>query len=139
VSLLSINKLIIKTKNVYGQFIRYLFVGGLAFLCDFSLLFLITHFLHVHYLLSAMISFIVGLIVNYYLSSIWVFDQRRVKNLSVEFLIFSLIGLVGLGLNEIFMYLLTDVVSINYLLSKGITTGLVLIWNFVARKIILFS
>jgi len=124
---------------VFPQFCRYSVVGGVAFACDFAVLFALTHFLGVHYLVSACIGFTVGLCVNYVLSTRYVFDRRSVKNKRVEFLVFGLIGLAGLGLNALFMWLFTEIARLHYLGSKVVSTVFVYLWNFFARKYSLFS
>jgi putative flippase GtrA len=121
------------------QLLRYAFVGGLAFLVDFGTLFILTEYVHVHYLVSAAIAFIFGLTVNYILSVKWVFNIRTVGNRWLEFLLFALIGLVGLGLNELFLWIITEILAIYYLISKIITTIIVYFWNFFDRKYLLFN
>ena len=98
-----------KTNNTLLQLFRYTFVGGFAFLVDFGTLFVLTEYFKIYYLVSAGIAFILGLIINYILSVIWVFNSRAMENRLLEFLLFALIGLVGLGLNELFLWILTDI------------------------------
>ena len=131
--------LVESTNNTFLQLFRYTFVGGCAFLFDFGLLWFLTEKGHWHYLLSATLSFLVGLFVNYFLSKIWVFNTSILKNKGLEFLIFALIGIVGLGLNNLFLWVFTDLCSIYYMISKILTTGIVYFWNFFARKKILFN
>lgn len=128
-----------KTNNTLHQLFRYTFVGGLAFLVDFGTLYFLTEFFHIHYLVSAGIAFIFGLTVNYFLSILWVFSSRTMENRLLEFFLFALIGLVGLGLTELFLWILTDIFLIYYLLSKIITTIIVYFWNFFVRKLMLFN
>jgi putative flippase GtrA len=128
-----------KTDNTFLQLIRYTFVGGFAFLIDFGTLFMLTEYLDFHYLLSAGIAFTLGLVTNYLISIRWVFATRNFSNKKLEFIMFMVIGLVGLGLNELFIWIFTDLFAIYYLLSKILTTMLVYLWNFFARKMILFS
>lgn len=128
-----------KTNNTYLQLFRYTFVGGFAFLVDFGTLYFLTEYLYFHYLISAGIGFVFGLTANYFLSVLWVFHSRTMENRFMEFLLFSLIGFVGLGLTELFLWILTDILMIYYLLSKIITTLFVYFWNFFARKLILFN
>ena len=106
---------------------------------DFGTLYILTEYFNIDYLVSAGIAFIFGLIINYFLSVKWVFNNRAMENRLVEFLLFTLIGLVGLGLNELFLWILTDILLIYYLLSKIITTIIVYLWNFFARKLLLFK
>lgn len=128
-----------KTDNILYQLIRYTFVGGLAFLVDFCTLYALTEFLGFHYLLSAGIAFIMGLLTNYLISIKWVFTSRTLDNRKLEFLIFTIIGLIGLGLNELFLWIFTSLAGLYYLFSKILTAILVYLWNFFARKFILFS
>lgn len=128
-----------KTNSTFIQLFRYTFVGGFAFLVDFGTLFILTEYFKIHYLISAGIAFLFGLIINYFLSVKWVFNNRNVKNKGLEFIMFMIIGLVGLGFNELFLWIFTDILLIYYLLSKVISTILVYLWNFFARKYILFN
>jgi putative flippase GtrA len=128
-----------KSDNLIVQLLRYTVVGGIAFLFDFGTLYLLTEYLKVYYLLSAAIAFMLGLTINYLLSIIWVFEKRTVKSKNLEFMIFGLIGLVGLGLNEFFMWFLTDILTFHYLFSKIISTFCVYFWNFFIRKFALFN
>lgn len=79
--------LTVQTNSILIQLLRYTVVGGLAFIVDFSTLYFFTEFFGFHYLISAAIAFIFGLIVNYYLSIKWVFSTRKMNNVLTEFLI----------------------------------------------------
>lgn len=122
-----------------GQFLRYFIVGGAAFVVDFTALFLLTEFLHLHYLLSATIAFMGGIAVTYAFAVTWVFDQRSADNRLYEFAVFAVVGGVGLGLNVFLMWLLTELVGLHYLGSKVVAAAAVFIFNFAARKTLLFS
>ena len=133
-------KLLYKTTDdFFIQLFRYVFVGGFAFLVDYGILFFLTEYVGLHYLLSATCSFLAGLIVNYLISTTWVFNQSKLKNKWIEFVVFGLIGIVGLGFNNLFLYLLTDKIGIHYMISKIIVAAIVMLWNFIARKVILFK
>ena len=77
--------------------------------------------------------------MNYLLSIFWVFSESRYREKRIEFAIFAFIGVIGLGLTEGLMWLFTDLAGLHYLLSKLITAALVLLWNFIARKAVLFT
>jgi putative flippase GtrA len=128
-----------KSDKTSVQFFKYVFVGGIAYCVDFGSLFFLTEVVKIHYLVSAAIAFILGLLTNYALSIFWVFSKRTLANKRTEFLIFSMIGLVGLGLNEVIIWLFTESMHFHYLISKIFSTVVVFLWNFTARKKILFS
>ena len=126
------------TGSLSHQFARYLVVGGLAFAVDFGSLYLLTEFAGLHYLFSAAVAFLFGLTANYCLSRLWVFDRRTMDNVALEFFVFTVIGVVGLGLTEGLLWFLSEKMHLYYLVAKAISAGVVLVWNFGARKLILF-
>lgn len=133
------NRIKRKTDNVFIQIIRYFISGGIAAIADFGLLYLLTEFLGLYYLLSAVISFSVGLLITYLFSITWIFNQRRISNRWIELLIFGGIGAVGLLLTYLFMQYFTEVINLHYMLSKVLTTIIVFFWNFLTKRFILFT
>lgn len=121
------------------QLFRSLIVGGLSFCMDTAVLWLLEH-MGMHYLLAAVFGFIAGVTVNYLLSSFFVFSALTPTLCrTAEMLIFLLISLVGLGLTELLMWLFTDRLGVFLLLSKVISTVIVYVWNFLARRLILYK
>jgi putative flippase GtrA len=131
--------LILPTDDILIQVGRYFFTGGLAFVIDFSFLYVLTNKFHFYYLVSAAVSFSIGLIVNFFLCKIWIFKKAVVQSKIIEFFFVLLIGAIGLLLNEIFIWFFTDKIKLFYLLSKIITAAIVLAWNFLARKLTLYN
>ena len=126
------------TDNIFLQFFRYQFVGGLAFLVDFFLLFFFTSYCGIYYLLSGILSFIISVIVNYVLSVVWVFNPDKSKNHIVEFNSFLVISVIGLGFTELLLFIFTDYLSLYYLYSKILSAVIVMFWNFGARRVFLY-
>lgn len=120
------------------EFIRYGVASALALTTDTATLWFLTSIIGIPYLLSGAIAFVVGLIMIYILSVYWVFARRAFENRWIEFLVFSLIGLVGLAINEAILYFLTSVFGFFYLVSKLASVAFVFTWNFAARKWLLF-
>lgn len=128
-----------KSDQTLIQLLRYGFVGACAYTVDFGSLIIFTEFLNIHYLISAALAFILGLITNYLLSIFWVFSKRSMEDKRKEFVVFTIIGMVGLGFNELFIWIFTEMAQFHYLISKLISTVFVFFWNFAARKKLLFS
>lgn len=127
-----------KTDSLIIQLIRYTIVGGLAFAIDFGLLFILTEYIGLFYVLSATLSFIAGLLVNYFISTSWIF-KSVIKNKQIEFTLFALIGVIGLGLNDLLIWIFTEKFHLYYMFSKLVTAVLVYLWNFFGRKYFLFN
>lgn len=120
------------------QFIRYLVVGGAAYVVDFGTLAVGTRVLGMHYLLAAAAGFLLGLVVNYVIAVRWVFAQRKLSQRWAEQLGYLGIGLVGLGINQAVLWGLVDHGGWDPLVAKLVCGAVVLFWNFAARKLLLF-
>lgn len=135
------------TENTLIQFFRYCFVGGLAFLADFAVSWLLFRFVFGEQKsfgwVANSLSFIAGLAVNYVISTFWIFKNSKVENKFVEFISFAAIGVVGLlitiGITKLFELWLGDKTSLFQIIAKLVATAVSFLWNFFARKILLYS
>ena len=124
-------------KKLINQIAKFGVVGGLAFLIDYGIMALLTEVFSVNYLLSTTISFIISVIFNYIMSIFWVFDVDQDKNKRTVFTVFIVLSVIGLLLNDLFMWVFVDGMMIHYLIAKIIATFLVMIYNFITRKLFL--
>lgn len=127
-----------KMKKLINQLKNFGIVGVLAAIIDFGLLYILTDFFYVYYVISAGFSYVISTIFNYYASMKYVFKSKYDKNeRKKEFIIFVILSVIGLLLNEVFMFTLVEFAVIHYITAKVIATILVMIWNFISRKIFL--
>ena len=124
-------------KKLIAQFAKFGVVGGIAFLIDYGVMVLLTEVFGVNYLVSATISFIVSVVFNYLASMRYVFTHKEDMSRRREFIIFIVLSVIGLGLNDLCMWFFTGLLGISYLISKIIATAIVMVYNFVTRKIFL--
>jgi len=68
----------------------------------------------------------------------WAFGKRSMQNKTAEFLIFIIIGVIGMGLNALILWLWTGLLGLNYLLGRLVSAVIGYVWKFAARKIALF-
>ena len=137
-----------KLKPLIKEFARYLIVGGTAALVDWSTLYLTYNYVFANsgdwrLTLATAVGFTAGLIYNYILSLVWVFKSAKERNKGKTlgaFLIFVVIGVIGLLLTIGGMELGCSLVGEqNYMYVKIFVTGIVLIWNYAARKLLIFK
>jgi len=126
-----------KTENLLIQIFKFGIVGGIAFLIDYIVLFCCKEFIGLSVLLSAAIAFTVSVIYNYIASVKWVFDVNKEKSAKKNFVIFIILSIIGLIITEIIMWIGSDIMKINYLIVKIIATAIVMVFNFITRKIFL--
>ena len=122
------------------EFFRYIVSGGIAFICDFSVLVIGTEVFGFHYLVSNIGGYAAGLIVSYFINIKWVFKNRRFEaTQGTEFMYFTLIVFTGLALSEAVLYMTTEFFEVHYTVSKIVATFFVFLFNFIVKKWLLFS
>ncbi len=124
--------------KVSGQFVRYGFVGGLAYSIDLISLFALTELVGIHYLVSAVVAYLLGLVVNYLLSVRWVFSSRNITDPKMEFVVFTLLGIVGLLLNELIIWGFAELLLLHYMVSRVLSAFITFPTKFALRKLLLF-
>ena len=122
-----------KTDDFFVQLFR------IAFLVDWgSMVGMVT--LGMNKYIAVAIAFILGLITNFILSKIFVFQEASERtNAMGEFIVYAIIGVIGLALTEGLMVLMLEVIGIYYMIAKVIAAIIVLLWNFIARKVLLYT
>ena len=124
-------------KKLIAQFMKFGIVGVTAFVIDYGVMIFLTEVFGVPYLISTTISFVVSVIFNYFASMRFVFKRKDDMSRRREFIIFIVLSVCGLGINDLLMWLMVDSLYIDYRLSKIVVTVVVAVWNFVTRKIFL--
>lgn len=91
----------------------------------------------INYQISAALSFTVAVIFNYVLSIYWVFDSQKERDSASTLLLFITLSVIGLGINNGIMWLLVELCSAWYIFAKIVATGIVMVYNFVSRKMLI--
>lgn len=124
-------------KKLLEQIIKFGFVGAVAFLIEYGILILLTDVFGIYYLVSSVIAFTVSVIFNYYASVRWVFTVRKKQQTSQQLAVFIILSVIGLLINTLVMWLLTGIFGMDYRISKILATGVVMVYNFITRKMFL--
>ena len=123
-------------KKLIIQLIKFGVVGVIATIIDFGVLILLKEVLGVYVLIASAVSFAVSVVVNYLLSMLFVFKGNK-ENKVREFIIFVLLSVGGLFINQFVMWLGTEIFSTYYLFVKIFACVFVPVYNFITRKILL--
>ena len=137
-------------KKLFEQIMRFGIVGVISFLVDFTVYTVLCNVIGVHYLIAGIAGFTISVIVNYILSMSFVFQRRDDISRRREFIVFVLLSLIGAGLNELILFICIDLIYSNWpwvqswcpeklanIGAKVVATGVVMVYNFVSRKIFL--
>ena len=123
-------------KKLLEQVLKFGAVGIIAFIIDYGTLIILTEVLNIHYLVSSFISFSTSTIFNFVASIKWVFDTNGKGSLKT-FLTFIIFSVIGLGLNQVIMVLGVESVGVHYTITKIVATSIVMVFNFITRKLFL--
>lgn len=136
--------------KLLAQIFKFIIVGGISFLIDFVVYTMMCNGLHIHYIIAGIAGFTVSVVANYILSMRFVFESKEDMRKDKEFIIFVVLSLVGMLLNSVILYvcidliyscwdLLQEVISTEVMnvIAKVIATGIVMVYNFITRKIFL--
>ena len=125
-------------KIVIQEALRYTAVSACALFVDITILFILVHYFSWWYLGAATASFLAGLLVGYALSVTLVFKYRRLRDQRLEFASFAAIGAVGVVINAAAISFAVKYLGLHYLVAKCGAAGFTFVWNFVARRQLLF-
>lgn len=120
------------------EFLAYFCCSAIALTTDYGLLAAGLH-AGIDYRAAAAAGFLGGLLVAYGLSVRFVFRTRAVADPRTEFMIFAAVGLLGLMITELMMWLLVAQAALPPVQAKLPTAGFVFLFNFGARKALLFT
>ena len=145
-------------KKLMEQIMKFGVVGVVCFLIDFAITMVVSTLLRNYAgmetgmaaLIAAFFGFTISVIINYILSMKFVFVRKEDMDRRKEFVIFTILSLIGLGIHEVIILVCIDVIYANWawlnqLLSptlataggKIFATGVVMVYNFITRKIFL--
>lgn len=146
-----VRALVAPTDSNLWQLVRFAITGGLATVVDYAVMLTLRFQAHISQPISVAVGFFAGLVVCYVLSVIWIFTRRSLGSRQIEFLVFAIIGVIGLGLTELvvaagqhFLQAHPDFSQrfspkLQLSMSKAFAIFCVTFFNFMARKTLLFS
>lgn len=124
-------------QKLIKQIIRFAFVGGSAFVIDYGILYVLNQLLGVNHLVASTISFSVSVIYNYILSTVWVFDVNEEQTKTEQLVVFMVLSVIGLAINNLIIWIFVDNCGMYIMWAKVIATAVVMVYNFITRKIYL--
>jgi dolichol-phosphate mannosyltransferase len=127
---------LMRRKGELLRFAKFCLVGLSGVLVNMGLLWLLTEFAGLFYLLSAAISIETSILSNFTLNDYFTFRDRRsptLKSFLSRLVRFNLVSLAGLALNMGVLWLLTEVFGVYYLLSNLCGIVVATLWNYLVN------
>jgi putative flippase GtrA len=111
------------------KFLKFCLVGASGMIIDFGTTWVLKEHIKINKYIANSTGFIFAATSNYLLNRFWTFQSENTQ-VAAEYLTFVLISVIGLGINNAVIYLLTEKLKINFYVSKLFAVGVVTIWNF---------
>ncbi|MBM5572546.1 MULTISPECIES: GtrA family protein [Deefgea] len=123
------------SNKLSAQFLRYLLVGGTSFGMEYGLFWLLFHF-STPLLLANTVAYLTIFFVNFVLMRLWAFKSQG--NVQRQILLSAvLVGFNLLASNAV-IYLLVNQLLVPALIAKVIVMLMVVGWNFVLYKKVIY-
>lgn len=117
------------------KFLKFGVVGFAGMIIDFSITWLLKEKIKINRYLASSTGFIIAATSNYYLNRIWTFESSDPR-IFMEYGSFVIISVIGLGINNLFLYLFEK--KLPFYWAKLFAIGVTMIWNFLANNYITF-
>lgn len=131
--------LVLKIVEKFKVIIKFLISGGTATAVDLGFLYVFTDIYKIHYLMSAVLAFIIAFCVSFYLQKFWTFRDDNREKLYVQLSQYIAVTLINLGINTYGMFFLVEKWGIKYLLAQIIMSGFIAIFSFIIYRFIIFK
>jgi putative flippase GtrA len=120
------------------KFIKFCVVGFSGMIIDFGTTWVLKEKVRINKYIANSTGFILAATSNYIFNRFWTFQSEN-NHIATEYFSFIIISVIGLGINNLLVYLFTDKMRFNFYLSKLIAIIVVTFWNFIMNYLITFK
>lgn len=120
------------------KFVKFGIVGVSGVLVDFGITWVLKEKARLNKYIANSIGFACAVVSNYVLNRIWTFHSAD-PHVGIQFAKFSIVAIIGLGMNNAIIYFLTERQKVKFYTAKLVATGVVVLWNFGANYLFTFK
>lgn len=120
------------------KFLKFAAVGFSGLLVDYAFTYLFKEIFKIQKYVANSIGFTIAASTNYILNRVWTFESDN-PDIALEYTEFLAISLVGLGINNLILWLIVSKFKINFYVAKFFAICVVTLWNFLANFFITFN
>jgi putative flippase GtrA len=120
------------------KFLKFCVVGFSGVIIDFGTTWLLKERARVNKYVANSIGFVLAASSNYFFNRIWTFESSD-PGIAAQYFYFLLIAVIGLGINNLIIYILNERLKYNFYFSKLIATVVVTLWNFLMNLYLTFN
>lgn len=126
-----------KHQQILTQLAKFTIAGVINTAIDWALFFSLYNIVGVNPVVSQAVAFVVATAVSFFINTMWVFNTTKAKTRQRLITEFFVLNLIALGITTVLIYLFIDVMHMNELLAKILTTAITMVYNYITRKLTL--
>lgn len=119
-------------EGLFPKLLKFATVGFSGLIIDFSVTYVLKEKLKAHPYLANSVGFSLAASSNYLFNRVWTFESED-PGVMAEYASFFGVALIGLGINNLFLYLFDRKLGLNFYLAKLFAIGVTILWNFFAN------
>lgn len=119
------------------KFLKFCIVGTPGMIIDFGTTWVLKEKVKINKYIANSTGFMLAATSIYLLNRFWTFQSEN-SHIATEYISFMVISIIGLGINNFVLFLLTEKMKLNFYLSKLFAIGVVTMWNFFMNYLITF-
>ena len=119
------------------QLTRYLITGFSSFLLEYSLFYFMYRLMNINELISNTIAIAIVFWVNFLVNRFWSFKSN--SRFSKQLFLYGCLFIFNTSISNLFIYVSSNYLNISPLIAKVIIMGLIVVWNFVLYKTVIYK
>lgn len=123
----------------FVELIKFAFVGALGTVVNLSILYTLTEFFNVYYIISETIGFLVSVLHNYILNKIWTFKENLHERIFTKYFKYIIINLISLCINLTILFILVEFYGFWYIFAEVVAISIAFLNNFTVNKLWTFK
>jgi putative flippase GtrA len=134
------NKFFVEFFNLktFIQLVKYGVTGLLSLFTYVFLIYILTDYFGVWKYYSITVSYIAVFWLNFLISKFWTFKEKQTNSMKKQLLYYSILFTINLGATYVIVHILTDIIGVYYLLSTIFCNCLIVGWNFILYKKLIY-
>lgn len=126
-----------KHQAVLTQLAKFVIAGVINTIIDWTIFFSLYNIVGLNPVISQITSFTIATTVSFFINTLWVFNTTKAKTRQRLITEFFILNLIALGITSGLIYVFIDLMKMNELLAKILTTAITMVYSYITRKLTL--
>ena len=118
--------------------VRYVIAGGITALSNILVLYILTDYLGLWYLVSSFAAICTAWVVSFLLQKFWAFQNYGLDRVHIQLYLHTILALSNIVLNTVLLYVFVEWIHLWYIAAQIIASGLLACMNYIVYRHYIF-